>query len=373
MTKSPHRWRAPAWLWQRENPPLERIRLAPLLGLSYLYGAGARIHRALRSSRVLAVRRFDGCVVSVGSPVVGGAAKTPTAAWIASGLARRGHAVAIATRGYRGAAGRGPHVVSDGAGSVEADPARFGDEAIVLSALAPRVPVLVGRDRAAAGALAIERFGTRVLVLDDGLAHHRLIRDVSVVTLDAHHGLGNGRVLPRGPLREPLGLLGPFDAFGVVDGTLGPADTRRLEPNLRNAFRYRAIRRPTSVRPLGGDAPQPVASLRGLEVGALSGLARPDGFVRTLEALGARVVARRDFADHHPYRPADLADLAADASVWLTTEKDAVKLDTRWCPGVDVRVLRIELEVEAGDALLDWLEERIARVAAARGGSRDPR
>ena len=354
--------RRPDWLWRPAHGLGERMLLWPLRVASWIYAAAAWLNRASRSPRLLGARRLDCCVVSVGSPVVGGSAKTPTAAWVASGLAGRGHRVAIAIRGYGGRRAREPLVVSDGV-EVVCDVASAGDEALVLCSHAKGVPVVVARDRSAAGALAIERFGARVLVLDDGLAHRRLARDVEIVTLDAHHGLGNGFVLPRGPLREPLASLGRFDVFGVVDGPLAPDVARRLERHTAGAFRYTAVRRAVAVQPLAGGPMQDPSSLRGLEVGALSGIAQPDGFVRSLETLGARVVARREFADHHAYRPGDLAGLDREARLWITTEKDAVKLSPAWLHGVDVQVLRIELEVEAGDELLDWLEGRIAGVS----------
>lgn len=351
--------RRPDWIWKRECGRLERLVLSPLHALSWLYAAGAFAHRASHSPRLLGARRLDCVVVSVGSPVVGGSAKTPTAAWIAAGLRARGHSVAIATRGYGGRRARRPRVVSDGV-DVNAEVAEVGDEALVLCGQAKGVPVIVARDRGAAGALAIERFGTRVLVLDDGLAHHRLARDVEIVTLDAQYGLGNGFVLPRGPLREPLAALTEFDAIGVVEGRLSRTDERRLESHGRKAFRYAATRRAVSIRPLAAGPLRSPASLDGVEIGALSGIAQPDGFSRTLESLGAKVVARREYADHHVYRRRDLAGLDREARIWLTTEKDAVKLEPSWIRGFELLVLRIELEVEHGEALLDWLEDRIA-------------
>ena len=94
-------------------------------------------------------------------------------------------------------------------------------------------------------------------------------------------------------------------------------------------------------------------------MGLLCGLARPDGLRRTLEALGAEVVAQRVFGDHHRYRPSDLDGLLDQAPMWVTTEKDAIKIPASWARGADVRVLAIELEVEEGRALVDWVEARL--------------
>ena len=112
----------------------------------------------------------------------------------------------------------------------------------------------------------------------------------------------------------------------------------------------------TALRPLAGGERRDPALLRGLEVGMLCGLARPASLRGTLEGLGARVVAERSFPDHHRYRRADLAGLTDQAPLWITTEKDAVKITPPWAGAADLRVLSIELAVEEADAFLGWLE-----------------
>jgi tetraacyldisaccharide 4'-kinase len=302
----------------------------------------------------------------VGSLLVGGAGKTPTAAWIASRLHQRGHAVALASRGYGGAARAGVAVVSDGV-RVHADARQAGDEPLLLAAHAPGVPVLVGRDRARAGQRAIALFGIDVLVLDDGFQHHRLARDVELLTFDGA-GLGSGHLLPRGPLRERLAEASRADAVVVIDGPLPRADAAQLSAYARAARWVAAHRRPTSLRPLRGGTGEPPSVLAGREVGLLAGLARPGSLRRTLEALGARVVAERRFPDHHRYRPRDLRGLAAaEAPLWITTEKDAGKILPSWVEGLDLRVLAIELAVDGSDAFIDWLEQRLAQQRCTSG------
>lgn len=346
------------WLERREESTLQKLALSPLLPLGWIYGAGARLHRTLYDRAVLERRRLPAHVVSVGNLVVGGTAKTPLAAWLAVGLHRRGRKVVLASRGYRGASNEPVQVVSDGR-FVRGRAEDSGDEPMLLAAHAPGVPVLVGRDRGVVGLRATSAFGADVLVLDDGFHHHRLHRDVDILTFDARLGLGNRQVLPRGPLREPLGALRHADAVVSVDGELPAADdalVRRLAPAAR---RIQARRLPSGVRPLAGGAKATSSSLRGVEVGMLAGLAQPRSFRRTLESLGARVVAERTFRDHHAYRRRDLAGLAEITPIWLTTEKDAVKIPPTWVGDADVRVLSIELEVEEAGGVLDWLESRL--------------
>jgi tetraacyldisaccharide 4'-kinase len=145
----------------------------------------------------------------------------------------------------------------------------------------------------------------------------------------------------------------------VVDGPLQPDDEACVERRAQGAYRFGARRRPTGLRPLRGGVAVAPDALAGTEVGLLAALAQPASFRRTLESLGARVVAERTFRDHHAYRHADLKDLAETTPVWVTTEKDAVKILPSWVGRADVRVLAISLEVEDGDALLDWVESRL--------------
>ena len=342
----------------REEPLATRLAAAPLVPLAWAFGAGARLHRALHRRGVLREARLPCRVVCVGSLVAGGAGKTPAAAWLASRLARRGHRVAIASRGHGGRRSERVLVVSDGR-RVHTSGAAAGDEALVLAAHAPGVPVVVARDRALAGLRALALFGAEILVLDDGFQHHRLRRNLDLVLLDAGLGLGNGWVLPRGPLREPVDAIRYAHAVGVVDGELAPGEEDALARWCRGAFRFRARRRPVALRPLAGGPAQSPGVLRGACVGILAGIAQPGSLRRSVEALGASVVAERAFPDHHRYRRGDLAGLARAARTWITTEKDSAKIHPAWVAGAEVRVLAIELEVADERAVLDWMEARL--------------
>jgi len=345
----------PRWLEGREESGLARAALAPLAPAAWVYAGLVAAHRVLHERGVLTRRRIPGHVVSVGNLGVGGTGKTPFAAWLASGLHARGRKVVLASRGYGGRGDEPVQVVSDGR-YVHGRAETAGDEPMVLAAHAPGVPVLVGRDRGVVGLRAHAAFGADVLVLDDGFQHHRLQRDLDIVLFDGRLGLGNRRVLPRGPLREPLRGLRRANAIGVIDGPLPPEDeetVRRLAPA---AFRFAARRRPAGLRPLQGGPALAPATLAGSDVGLLAGVARPGSFRSTLESLGASVVAERVFRDHHAYRQSDLQGLADETPVWVTTEKDAVKILATWTGRADVRVLSISLEVEEGGALLDWVE-----------------
>jgi len=353
--------RRPAWFDERAPSPARRAALAPLTVASLGYGALAALHRAAYE-RGIARRTQLACrVVSVGSLVVGGSGKTPLAAWIAAQLHLRGRRVALATRGYGGAPREAVHVASDGARALE-PVSVVGDEALLLAQLAPGVPVLVARARALAGARARADFGAETLVLDDGFQHHALARDVELVVFGGD-GLGCGAVLPRGPLREPLAALARAHAILTPGGAMPAHDGALVARAAPQAARFVVTRTPRELRAIGTRSPRAAparaSALAGREVGVLSALAHPRALRATVESLGGRVIAERSFPDHYRYRASDLSGLARQAPLWVTSEKDAVKLEPAWCAGADVRVLALDTEVAEPEKFLAWLETRL--------------
>jgi len=345
----------------------ERSRWAAA-GIRFLGGVvaqAARIDRAV-GTRSRAVRGRPGCaVVSVGGLTLGGAGKTPTAAALARCIAATGRRVVIASRGYGGRARDPVTVVSDGR-TVRAHAEHTGDESLVLAAHAPGIPVLVGRDRRVVGHRAVSGFDAEVLVLDDALQHHGLDRDFDLVCVDGVAGLGNGRVVPAGPLREPASALRAADAVVLVDADEG---TDELATSLGERLAdgvpiLRGRRTATALEPHGGGEAISPKTLAGRSVGLLAGIARPASLRRSLENLGAKVVDEKIFPDHHAYTDKDLAALrmaGAESSVteWVTTEKDAYKILPRWVEGVRLSVLRMEVEFDDPDALRDLVLARL--------------
>lgn len=354
----------PEFLWTKRESAGRRALLLPLWLLEGPYRLGAWLHRRMYSWGLRTRVRLEPGVVSVGNLCVGGSGKTPLVAWLARELHARGHRVAILSRGVGARRAREVNVVSDGErvllGSAEA-----GDEPVLLARRARGVPVLSGRNRVALGLRAFTQFASEVLILDDGFQHHRLERDVDLVCIDARTALGNGHVLPRGPLREPAGALRHADA---ILWTRAPQGAVPLPPLPRSATRARQFRVSLvacGLRRIGdGCALEPVGALAGRKLGLLCAIARPDRLRADLAELGASVVAQRIFPDHHRYRRSDLE--ALDPSLpWLTTEKDAVKIPAAWARGVELRVLEEELRSEDGDALVDFVLQGLARQGSA--------
>ncbi|MFC4161068.1 tetraacyldisaccharide 4'-kinase [Chitinimonas lacunae] len=317
----------------------------PLLPLSALFGGLAAARRLAYRRAWLTSERLPVPVVVVGNISVGGTGKTPLTHYLARALGARGHLAAVVSRGYGGRV--------DGVAEVDPrGPAElFGDEPLLL-ARHSGVPVFVGRDRvAAARALLVAYPRCSVILCDDGLQHYRLARDIEIAVIDGQRGLGNGWLLPAGPLREPPARLGTVDAV-VINGGAWPAGLPQhragFAMQLRSDMPYR-IDRPEQQRPL--------ESFRGEPLAAVAGIGHPPRFFAALRAAGLEFEAF-PYPDHHPYCAADLARWRGRTV--LTTEKDAVKLESlAAAAGDDGKIWALPVAAEVTPDLADWLLARL--------------
>jgi tetraacyldisaccharide 4'-kinase len=272
--------------------------LSPLSAI----GAAATARRVARASW-----RAPVPVICCGNVTVGGAGKTTLVLDLARRLQHRGRAAHILSRGYGGSS-RGPHRVN------AADPAALvGDEALLLAQAAP---TWTGADRAAGAQAAIEA-GAEVLLMDDGLQNPTLAKTLSLLVIDGRTGFGNGRVLPAGPLREPVATAAVRAQAAVL---IGP-DTGHatcLLPTVLPLLRAALMQNPA------------VADLAGRRVVAFAGIGLPEKFFAPLRAAGLDLVAALPFPDHHLFSARDLDRLlrqaAAARATLVTTPKDAVRL-----------------------------------------------
>jgi tetraacyldisaccharide 4'-kinase len=304
-------------------------------------------------------------VVAVGNLTLGGTGKTPLVELLARRLGHRGRRVAILSRGY-GRRGTADLIVSDGQ-RLLATAADAGDEPYLLARRLPGVPVLVGRDRARAGATALARFRPDVLLLDDGFQQRRLRTDLAIVCLDARAPWGERGLFPRGTLREPPAALGRAHLL-VLTHADAAADPAALEARLRRHAPAAPIAHATyeveAVEDVATGGRLAVEALRTRPALAFAGIAAPDNFRRTLVALGVAPRELVTFPDHHGYTADDVAALeararAAGAEALVTTEKDAVRL-----PGLrqlPIWVVRVRLRL--GDADRAWWTAFDARAA----------
>jgi len=357
------------------NGPGGLSRLLGLAAAGYAVAVNRR-NRAFDSGR-RSILRLTRPVISVGNITVGGTGKTPMAVYLAERLAAAGIRPAIVSRGYAGGWETRGGVVSDGNGWI-ADPTDSGDEPAMMARRLPTVPVIVGQDRVSGGRLAIDRFDPDVVLLDDGFQHRRLHRDLDILLLDARRPVGNGRLLPRGPLREPVHALGRAHAIVLTHAdepqTHPSADwTRWLQPSTPM---FRAVHRPVLVgvnpahtaalHPQAPDSPQgrckPMAGANGFLV---TGVADNRAVQLTLAALGGRIAGHRSFPDHHTFSRADMASVMAEArrsgaDRLVTTEKDWPRLCRMPRRAMDLWVVGVRIAFpDNPDGFIDWLLGRI--------------
>ena len=336
--------------------------------LSLPYGGAVRTRNRLFDVGVLRQEKIGCPVVSVGNLTVGGTGKTPMVMLLAGLLRKWGLRPAVLSRGYGGKSRSGVLVVSDGR-SVLAGPEEAGDEPVLIARRLRDVPVLAGPKRVITGRYALEHFDIDAILLDDGFQHRYLARDLDIVLLDSRQPLGNGFVLPRGPLREYPSAL---ERAGLIaftrseDGAAPPVDGRlsailSRRPSLRTRIRPTAL-----IGPEGTE--QPLSVLAGKRVFAFAGIAQPDSFPQTLEDLGGVIAGFRAFPDHHRYTAEDLGRIEQDAGlaradVVLATEKDLVKL--QGLPRALSRLFALAVETEILEGA-DGLEAALRACLGAR-------
>jgi tetraacyldisaccharide 4'-kinase len=366
--RAPELWLQETW-YGRASPVVR----AGLSAAAVAYRAALKARSASYRIGLLSTRGLPVPVISVGNVTVGGSGKTPLAEVVVLALCEMGARPAIVSRGY-GRRTRGVRIVADG-GGLRLGARDGGDEPVLLAERLPGVPIVVGESRYEAGAVAVGTCGAGTLVLDDGFQHRTLAKDLELVVVSGSDPWGNGRLFPRGSLREPLSALKRAGLVVVTNpptaaATIDIAQVLRLRASaatvLSGAYRPTSLRRGDHVR---AEAPE---ALRGRKVLMLAGLAAPGGFVATAEGLGAKVAGLAEFPDHHWYTPGDLARVAATvremgAEAVLTTEKDWVRLREMPLGDVPFWVLSVRLDLGADSvALAQVLSETLRRAAAGR-------
>lgn len=325
-----------------------RLALAPLR-------LGSLLYRGLASTsytwEVRKRRRLPCPVVSIGNLTVGGTGKTPLTIWLARWLCQQRWRVAVLSRGYGGQRRDEPCVVSNGAGPL-CTWSEVGDEPYLLAQELPGIPILVGKDRFASGQHARQHFGTQVVILDDGFQHYRLARDLDIVLVDATNPFGQGALLPRGILREPLRALQRADVVVLTRVELAQATLRDVTEQIRRwAPNVPIYHLRTTVQAVWEEDTQlcgGATSLHRRRVVAFAGIGNPQAFAATLTQLGSDVAALVVFPDHHPYTERDwraIIDVVHryEADCLVTTTKDRVRLTPSWQASAPLYTIRIEV------------------------------
>jgi tetraacyldisaccharide 4'-kinase len=360
---------------------------------SKLFQAGVKARRFLYDVRILRDATLGVQVIAIGNLTVGGTGKTPVVEKFAKALRDRGRKVAILSRGYKSKAPplwqkwwfwlnhteeAPPRVVSDGE-RVLLDSELAGDEPFMLARNLPGVVVLVDKNRVKAGAYAIKRFGCDTLVLDDGFQYLPLKGQLNLLLVDKTNPFGNGHLLPRGVLREPIKHLRRA-SYVFLTKSNGQRDHELESVIARNNPGVDIIEcahRPQYLQRLGGprgalEGREPLTFLKGRRVLAFSGIATPESFEKFLRDLGALIVARERFLDHYRFASEDFDELVAQAQhegaeCLVTTEKDAVRIPEDWSCPLPLYYLRLEIDLISGAADFN---EAVARICFPQSGTR---
>jgi len=351
-------------------------------GLSWIYRIAVQARYLFYRIGIFKSRGSTAWIISVGNITLGGTGKTPVVERLARLLAERGRKVAVVSRGYRRKTGplirrlreklRGApttRIVSDGR-QVLLNSRVAGDEPYMLASNLDGIPILVNRNRHKAVQYAVHRFKSDTIILDDGFQHLGVKRDLDIVLIDGGNPFGNGHIFPRGILREPRHNLARADLVLITKSE--EADLEKLRGKIRAynpqteilAGRYQ----PTYFTDVRTSLRSSLDLVRDTKVATLAGIARPQGFERILEDLGAILVQRHRFADHYFYRPQEIIDILHSSSqegaeMLITTEKDAARLPRLPRGGLPVFSLRVRIESREGEEdfdrqLLTFLRKR---------------
>ena len=316
-----------------------------LLPFAAIYWVIITLRRLLYRAGVLRSAKASVPVIVVGNVTAGGTGKTPTTVWLARELRDRGFRTGIVSRGYGGSKS-GSSMRVDAA----SDPAVAGDEPVLI-AMRTRCPVVVDADRSQAAHMLVED-GVDLIIADDGLQHYALDRDYEICVVDGARLLGNGLLLPAGPMRETAVRMEQVDQL-LVNGRLAPgADS--LPAGLQNALEFRLVA--AEACRLNGSLTRPIERFADTTVHAVAAIGNPGRFFDLLRGHGMQVIEHA-FPDHAPIPPAAL-DFADDFDI-LMTEKDAVKLgrqlsDRHWYVPVD-----LDMDPQIAGPWLEQIESRM--------------
>ncbi len=348
--------------------------------LSYLFSGIAQSRLWLYRKRILHDQPLGCLVVVVGNLTVGGTGKTPVVEKFARALRDRGRRVAILSRGYRSksaplwkkwwyrlshTAEPPPRIVSDGQ-RVLLDSEQAGDEPYMLARNLPGVFVIVDKNRVKAGAYAIKKYGCDTLILDDGFQYLPLKGRLNLLLVDKTNPFGNGHLLPRGILREPVKHLkrASYVFLTKSDGVRDVELEEMIQKHNPGVDVIECAHRPQYLQRFGTDERQSLDWLHGRKVGAFSGIAVPESFEKFLRDLGGHIQFTRRFLDHYRFTSEDFVSIFTEGieqkvEFIVTTEKDAVRLPEGLPCAVPIYYLRLEIDIIRGAADFDEAVERI--------------
>jgi tetraacyldisaccharide 4'-kinase len=334
----------------RTPVPLFWVLIAGVPSLFYLFAIGLK--NLFYRLGLLREEKVDAKVICVGNLTTGGVGKTPIVCALANFLAARGQKVAVISRGYGGKLdNKRVNTVKDYEKILIDDPFKCGDEPYLIAENTVGAAVLTCRDRVLAAREAVNRLGAQVIILDDGFSNRKIHKDISILAINSEKLFGNNCILPLGPLREPLCEIERAKKLVFVEKS-GPHYAKSLTHYDIPTFTCKMVKDKYYNASTGETfAPKDNAATaaRGQKAFAFCAVGSPEQFYNYLKN-DFELTGTHEFNDHHNYSAQDLETLAAKASkagaeVFLTTEKDAVKL-ANFAPKIPLIVLKLKLELD---------------------------
>jgi tetraacyldisaccharide 4'-kinase len=326
-----------------------------LLPFAWLFAGLAALRRILYRRLVFASSRLPVPVIVIGNISVGGVGKTPLVIYLAQALRAAGYSPGILSRGYGGR--------QTGAVKPDSAPELYGDEPVLIAQRSAS-PVWVHALRAVGGRALLQAHPeTDVLICDDGLQHYALQRDIEIAVVNRPHGLGNGRLLPAGPLREPLSRLQTVDLV-VESGQLPTTDSQMSAADNQMPAFQQSLQLGQWTSLSDSSSHISLAALQARPLLAIAGIGHPQRFFQTIQALGLDCETK-EFADHHAYTQADF--IGWSAKTILMTEKDAVKckhlaLSDAWFLPVTAELTPLGHSQTFADCVISLLKQREGNV-----------
>ncbi len=356
------------------------LLLALLRLVSYLYAFGVTCKLSLYKVGLLQRAQLPCCVISIGNITVGGTGKTPTAQKMAQLVQNLGYRVVILNRGYRSHWAEDIGVVSNGE-KIFMTAYEAGDEAYLMAKTLPGVPVIIGKNRAITGKYAVEKLQAQVIILDDGYQHWQLQRDLDVVLVDTRTMFGNGCVLPRGILREPLANLDRAHLFLLTKtDQSSKLDHIYLQEKIGHynsqAPVIESVHHPRNFVEIGdwyksiGGRVKNLEDLRGQGVMVFSAIGNPSSFEQTLSSIGLKILESVRYPDHHDYGMVEMQYISErakslEAVAMVATTKDAVKIPAEFIYSkreIPLYILSMEIRITEGvDKFNDCVLKAIAK------------
>jgi tetraacyldisaccharide 4'-kinase len=316
--------------------------------LSFFYGIAVELRNFLYAQGFLKAHHSEAVVISIGNITTGGTGKTPLVVWLCNSLTQN-YKCAILTRGYK-------------------TTQNYIDEPEILRQGCHRATVIVNPDRVAGAAEAVDKFGAKVLIMDDGFQHRRLARDLDIVTIDATVPFGYSKLLPAGLLREPVKSLKRADAVVITrSDQITSHELEKIEQKIRRCKPDIEISYSTHspVYVVLSQERINLDKIKGQKVFCFCGIGNPDAFFNTIKSLGCELTGSRIFDDHYNYMQSDIVEVyqqaqAAKAKLLLTTRKDYTKVAqfTEICENIPLGYLEIEITFKQGIEKLTGLIEK---------------